>query len=1315
MLRFIASIILSILAATSLFGAPLSKHDSEITISRVPLLDRFPSKCIISIFQDEEGEIWFGTEDGLCRDNGHSIKVYYPVSIPGVSIDDNTVTMVTSDGNGRIWFGTSNGAFILDKRTRKITSVEDRRIISADITCLEHTSDGSVWLGTEGMLYRFSKDGALLQEYPILWNNRPASVKDLYQDRSGRIWTCLSEGGICLYDPEQDNWKYYQWPFKENTTRIIEDTSGKFFWVGTWLGGIVKFDPSAPEAPDMFTKMQHPKFDDERDYAILDITQDDALGYIWATTMNGLKVFNTENGALAQIDGLLPSTNRYQMLTGLIKDKDGNIWVGGYNVPSFIISFTSGITTHYLEPIRRMSNHIASISQLCADDDPEKLWLFQERHRLYLYDRVTGDVESEVSSSFADTHNNVGSIYLMRKSKRGKGVLACGLNPTSVYRIYESDGKIKLADQIDFSSETRPRALLEDHNGDLWIGTENTLFTYDTDTKTLSRKAMDTGKVVDIKECVSGDVAVATTSTDNRSKVTWFKDGIKGNTRDFDIECTAIAITKDSTLWLGTRTGEIFFTRKDNCMTALSTQSDFQPMGYIAGLLIDGSDHVWVQTEQRITEIIPRNLRIHNYYVDDNHIGLFNFFPQSYEILPSGNIVFGGTGGICEISPSPDSTESKPRPIYISEIKIDGKTADIPSEGKTLEIPASSLDIEIEFSINEHLNAAHIAYTYRLGGGDWIKLAPGTNKAHLNRLPAGKNVFEVKYISDNGADSADTSNICAVTIDRRPYFYETIWFRGMIALAVLAVITLILFQYSKRQKRQQREKLEEELTQAKLRFFTNITHELRTPLTLLLTPLESIISKLEEGTMRKQLKGIHKSAIELMTLINKILNFRKLEMGCEKINLSKGDIIGFIEGICDNFKPLATEKQIDFSFSSDCESLYMNFDIAKIRIVLNNLLSNAFKFTKPGDSVTVAARLPATGQGQNRSLEISISDSGIGIPQSKINHIFDRFYQVDNPMTVSAGSGIGLHVAHEYTLMHNGSIDVESAPQRGTTFKITLPLADTAESAASPHLADNAGAESVHEARKTILIVEDNADFREFMQTELSETYNVIVAPNAFDGEQTARERHPDIIISDVMMPDRDGYELCRILKNDVETSDIPVILLTARSDDAAEMSAYENHADAFVHKPFNLQMLLNRVSNLIAARAKRHSDFRNEPETDFDKLKLSPIDHALLEKIKECIDRNLTNSDYSVAELSSDVCMSRMNLYRKLLSITGQTPSDFIKTIRLKKAASLLLEKSTTIVDVAYAVGYSTPSYFTRSFKTEFGMTPKQYIEKNR
>lgn len=1315
MLRLIATVILSALVATSIAGAPPARHDSGITISQVPMLDRFPSKCIISIFQDDDGEIWFGTEDGLCRDNGHSIKVYYPVNVPGVSIDDNTVTMVTADGNGRIWFGTDKGAFILDKRTQKITSVEDRRIISAPITCLEHTADGSVWLGTEGMLYRFAKDGTLMQEYPTMWNNRPASVRHLYQDSAGRIWSCLSAGGICLYDSVRDSWEYFPWPFKVNATRIIEDISGTFFWVGTWLGGIVRFDPAASGNTPMFTEMQHPRQDDERDYAILDIVRDDARGYLWATTMNGLKVFQPGNGTLTQIEGLLPGTDRYQMLTRLIKDKDGNIWVGGYNVPSFIISFTSGITTNYLEPIRRMSSHIASISQLCADDDPEKLWLFQERHRLYLYDHTTGKVECEVSSSFADTHNNVGSIYLLRRSRRGKGVLACGLNPTSVYRIYESDGKIRLADHIDFSAETKPRALLEDRNGDLWIGTENTLFTYDTDTKTLSRKASDTGKVVDIKECSDGTVAVATTSTDNRSQVTWFSDGIKGKTRHFDIECTAIAVTGDSSLWLGTRTGEIFHTRNGSTPTPLSSQSDFMPMGYIAGLFVDAQNHVWVQTEQRITEIIPHNLSIHNYYVDNNHIGLFNFFPQSYEILPSGNIVFGGTGGICEITPSPDSTESRLRSIYISEIKVDGSPADIPTRGSKLRIPSSCLDLEIEFSINEHLNAPHTAYTYRLGDGDWIKLAPGTNKAHLNRLPAGESVFEVKCISDNGTSSA-ASDTYSITINRQPYFYETIWFKVMVALAVLAVATVILAQYSKRKNRQQREKLEEELTQAKLRFFTNITHELRTPLTLLLTPLESIISRLEEGTLRKQLKGIHKSAIELMTLINKILNFRRLEMGCEKINLSKGDIIGFIEGICDSFKPLATEKQIDFSFTSDRESLYTCFDIAKIRIVINNLLSNAFKFTKPGDTITVATRLVASAQDTGRSLEIAISDSGIGIPPSKINHIFDRFYQVDNPVTASAGSGIGLHVAHEYTLMHKGSIDVESAPGRGTTFRITLPLADRDETAAAPAAPDgNSDAETAGQARKTILIVEDNADFREFMQTELAETYSVISAPDAFDGEQLARERHPDIIISDVMMPGRDGYELCRILKNDVETSDIPVVLLTARSDDSAEMSAYENQADAFVHKPFNLQMLLNRISNLIAARAKRHSDFRSEPETDIDKLKLSPIDHALLEKIKECIDRNLTNSDYSVAELSSDVCMSRMNLYRKLLSITGQTPSDFIKTIRLKKAACMLLEKSTTIVDVAYAVGYSTPSYFTRSFKNEFGMTPRQYIEKNR
>ncbi len=433
-------------------------------------------------------------------------------------------------------------------------------------------------------------------------------------------------------------------------------------------------------------------------------------------------------------------------------------------------------------------------------------------------------------------------------------------------------------------------------------------------------------------------------------------------------------------------------------------------------------------------------------------------------------------------------------------------------------------------------------------------------------------------------------------------------------------------------------------------------------------------------------------------------------MGGEKLNLSKGDAVGFAKSIFEEFKPLAAARQIDFSFCNHCDSLYMDFDIIKLRIIVNNLLSNAFKFTQAGDSIVLD--ISKESSDGSEVAVIKVTDTGIGIDPSKQAHIFDRFYQAEENASSTAVSGIGIHLVEEYTKMRSGMIELKSVPGNGTTFTVRLPVINVAP---APEKEVAAEASDVADGRKKILIVEDNDEFREFMNTELSDLYTIIDAPDAFEGMRLATGEHPDIIISDVMMPGRDGYEFCRLIKNDVATSDIPVILLTARSDYSAELTAYENHADAFVQKPFNLQMLINRIENLISRRNQQHLEFRKEPESDFTKLDLTPIDRALLDKIKECVDRNLTNSDYSVAELSNDVNMSRMNLYRKLQNITGQTPSDFIKTIRLKKAAKMLLENNTTIVEVAYAVGYSSPSYFTRSFKSEFGVTPKQYLENNR
>lgn len=1300
-------IILAMLLPLVLCAGTASDRDYGITVTELPLLDRMPSRCVISLHQDAEGEMWYGTEDGLVRDNGHNIKVYYPTGTPDAILDDNKINCVTSDASGRIWLGTPKGAYILDKRNGVMVPVDNPRLREVRIHSLSTDSRGSIWIGTEGILYRLSPSGEITHEYPVSWNNRPTHINDIYEDSKGRLWTSLFGGGVGRLDPQKDVWEYYPWPFKEHAMRLAEDPSGKFFWLGTWLGGIVKFDPEATTTEEMFTLAGTTNKNDERDDAILYLERDDCLGLLWATTMNGLKVFDTADGTLRAVDGIMPDDEPYKMLTKIIKDRDGNLWVGGMNVPSFIISFSPRISTHSLEQIQRMSSHKPTISQTCIDDEPDKLWVFQERHRLYLYDLATGEVESEVASSFAATHNNVGSLYLMRKSTHLPGVWGCCLNPASIYRFTHTGGKIQVADHLDFSSGSAPRAIREDRRGLLWIGTGKDILTYNPATHRLSTVMAGIGPVNDIAEYPGGGIAVASGRPGGKSTISCFVDGKYSGKREYDLECTALAVSPDSTLWMGTRTGEIYRCRKDEEPEAISGISDFTRAGYISGMFIDRSGHLWAQSEQRISEIDPATLDMRHYYVNDSRIGLFNFFPKSYSILPNGNLIFGGTGGLCEFTPTNDFRgDVSPRRVYITGIKIDGEAVPIPAAGQTLEIKPSSSSLEIEFSSNEHIDAGHITYAYRMSGsnGAWVKLAPGINSIRLDHFPKGHFTFEVKCVTGGRGPAP---GVCTLPVYQQPWFYETWWFSLLVILILGAIVTLLVRAYNRRKAAINEEKMKEELMQTKFRFFTNITHELRTPLTLIVTPLESMIRKCADGPAKSQLEGIRRNTYDLMNLINRILDFRRLEMGGERLALSKGDAAGFIMSICREFEPLAQQRGINFTFSSEVEPLFMEFDIEKLRMVVNNLLSNAFKFSEQGDTVSLEL---TTGTYEGRkSAVIKVSDTGIGIPADKLPHIFERFYQADQSNHSGAGSGIGLHLVNEYVKMHSGSITVKSEEGAGTEFTVNIPLyaTDIEHAAGEIPAADN--------TRRSILIVEDNNEFREFMRTELSERYSVIDCPNAFDGERLAREHHPDIIISDVMMPGRDGYEFCRIIKNDVDTSDIPVILLTARSDYSAELSAYENQADAFVQKPFNLLVLFNRIDNLIALRERRQKEFQHQPASDFDKLGASPLDRRLLDKIMECVERNLSNSEYSVAELSADVNMSRMNLYRKLQSITGQTPSDLIKTIRLKKAAQMLLENTMNIVEVGYAVGYSTPSYFTRSFKAEFGMTPKQYIEKNR
>lgn len=648
--------------------------------------------------------------------------------------------------------------------------------------------------------------------------------------------------------------------------------------------------------------------------------------------------------------------------------------------------------------------------------------------------------------------------------------------------------------------------------------------------------------------------------------------------------------------------------------------------------------------------------------------------------------------------------------------------------------------ITLEFSGLNFPNPSQTSFRYQLDGfeKDWTEILfeNGQGRVTYNNLPPGEYNFRVSAAGNDRVWGPESQ--FAITI--HPPFWDTLGARIIyVILCCLAIFGLIYFINRRNRQKiilmQQQEALKqkEELDQMKFRFFTNISHELRTPLTLIITPLDMMIRRMTDDTVKKQLNSIYKNAQNLLSLVNQLLDFRKLEMKGEKLHLMNGDMEEFIISAYNNFLPMATERHLNFANQTVHHALYMFFDSDKVHKIINNLLSNALKYTPEGGTVNLT--LTTEEIDKRNYVKIQVSDTGIGISESDLPYIFDRFYQVGNQGDEKIGSGIGLHLVREYVNIHGGKVSVESQMDRGSIFTVWLPMdlkpdaeeleelsEEMAESSDEEHpdeqhkLDNNPANSAIHEdSRKKLLLVEDNTEFRTFLKEQLEDFYQIIEASDGEEGEKRAIEENPDLIISDIMMPKVDGIELCRRVKTNVQTSHIPVILLTARTADDIKINSYEVGADSYMSKPFNFDMLMVRIEKLIEQQEKRKQEFRKNIEVNPSAITITSVDEQLIQKCLEYIEKNMDNPEYGVEELSRDLGMVRMSLYRKLQSITGNTPTDFIRSIRLKRAAQLLQGSQLPIVEIANRVGFSSPSYFSKCFKEMFGILPKQYVEKHR
>jgi signal transduction histidine kinase/DNA-binding response OmpR family regulator len=1035
---------------------------------------------------------------------------------------------------------------------------------------------------------------------------------------------------------------------------------------------------------------------------------DDGRGNIWiATDHKGLFVYNKNTEAITSLRHertrqlSLASDN----VTCMTIDREGTIWVGHLKTG---LSYTSD-ANNIMQPHAQSAGDILAM----AYDTKGNLWMGTDGDGVYI-EHADGSIVKDAlpnitvmslasdgqGGMWAGTYN-LGLYHLTDAAHWKRYAVDLGTFPTEYVwtlavdnqgRIWSSSpiGKTVIFDPKDESThivtndsgdDIRANAIRYDGAGAMLIGSVYGVWTYDLKSGTCSvsfGNKRDTQKWLNqMVTDVSMDrqkglmmlahpdgVTVYDMKRDTLSYIRRTNDIVKGLARD-----------RDGAYWICTTSGSI----------------------------------VGIQTKRHAggLEIIRRS------FLPSVGMPQFYFNGDAMTCTAQGEILMGGTEGYMSIKPRQlMATKTEEYSLIISEIAVGDSLLN--EHTSQVKLNYDDAYLSVRFFSGSLENVRRIRYAYKLVGqmNDWVMT--DQNYVSFHALPPGDYTLQLCVCREDGS----MSQPCELRISVAPPFYRTTLM--YIAYAAIA-ITLLLLQYRSMRKRQQersekqrqmmeRQKIEQ-ITEMKLQFFTNISHDLRTPLTLIISPLEHIMKKLEEGStpenMMAQLKNVYKNAQQLLKEVSALLDFRRLDAGGETLNLQSGDIVDHLNSILVSFGDYAEERSIHLSFEHDVDSYVMDYDREKMNKVVYNLFSNALKFTPSGGSVTLAFRIDGA------NVVISVADTGKGIPDSDKPNIFKRFYQSASNDSSQTGSGIGLHIANDYVQLHKGTISVSDNQPVGSIFTVTLPAERANMPKADKEAQTDTSDEAPADVLKTILVVDDNQDMLSFVSSCMKESFNVFTASDGDAALEILQREQVNLIISDVMMPGIDGFELCRRVKSDITLSHIPIILLTARTTDVSRIEGLQLGADDYLTKPFNVEVLRLRVNKFIDWEQNNHQLFRQKMNIEPSEITITPLDEQFIQKAIALVEKNIGDSEFSVETMASEVGMSRSTLYKKLMAITGLGPAEFIRTIRVKRGKALLETSQMQITEIAYSVGFTTVKSFTMNFKAEYGVTPTEYRQK--
>ncbi len=1227
-------------------------------------------KRLKNLFIDDAKNYWFLTEDNTFSfydvgkhkkqviDRGDSeFTQRYGVPLE-LAQYKNFCWIVYSSGLIRCWDYTSSDFLFQDSRFEGIINEYTDRLY------LHPDSVGNLWLMYNNGICFYNRT---LREWrdvtSIFGISNFFTCMDM--DRNGDIWAGTSRSGLRHVDgrtfavSEMPDLPLTNGGMLHNDIYTVMSDSRGGLWVGTLFQGLCYYHPSMQKFQLAQTSPGSSYITNESVRCFLE----DKDGTILVGSGKGLFRFHPETHKVEQI--FKDEIN--ELVLSLSRDRHGNIWVGTF-LKGFYQICGGGWCKHFLRNRGDSEQEVAqNVSRALYEDSRGNYW-------------------TSVNGGVGLLNPNDGTIEFMLHERHPE------LKNFKLIHSLCPIGKDCFAAMGD-----------------------NGLFYYDA--------GKDEVQIPDI------------------CKDKYYKPGIKYFGLLTDVR---------GLQWFATEDGIRIWDKKSGRLYLLTTAEGL-PNNAVSSILEDRDGVVWASTLNGICKIIPREEEKGGYCFSLVAFGVADglqsgmFYDHAALKAKNGTLYFGGAHGFNYFNPGHMVYEEAASQPILTGLSIFNTPVRVGKEYEghvILSAPMNRTDkielrydenfISIEFSGLNYANPDHTYYKYRLKNYEegWVEShATAQGRAVYTGLRPGEYEFEVYAANGDKVWSKEPARLSIVV---HPPFWATYYAMAVYVLMVVGMVYWISRMYVHREKEKMMEerranarRQQEHLEEMKLRFFTNISHEFRTPITLILTPLGSLIKQQSDVDLKQRLVVIYRNAEKLLQLVNQLLDFRKLEMQGERLSVSMGDIVVFVRDAVEAFCELVKEKGVTLAFESKIGHLYMNYDHDKVYKVVNNLLSNAVKFTPSGGRIAV--RVENSVRNGREYVAVSVRDTGCGMEEKDKERIFTRFYQVESSHKSQSGSGIGLHLVKGYVDLHGGEITVDSRPGEGSVFtfflptdlqhdeKVTIAHGEDKETVgvSVPSAAED-GSEPSGE-RKKLLIVEDNADFRAYLVHEFSSDFDVVEAGDGAEGEEMVREEWPDLVISDLMMPKRDGIAFCQRMKNDIHTSHIPFILLTAKMSDDARIESYKAGADSYISKPFNFEMLQVRVQKLIEQRETRKETFKKNIEITTSEITTTSLDEEFVKKAVAFVEKNMDNSEYSLEDLSSDLGLSKTHLNRKLTVILNMKPLQFIRSIRLKRAAQLLVGSQYNVVEIADKVGFNTIKYFNRYFKEEFGMTPTQYREANK